>query len=208
MANLDMKKTLKQLYAPSTNAVSVVAVPPLPYLMIDGQGNPNTSTQYQQAVQALYGLAYGIRAIAKAGGDAFTVMPLEGLWTLGSEQPAGLTLTEADKDRFTWTMMIMQPDFVTTEMVEQARTAVAEKKSDLTLLGAIRFETYHEGEAVQIMHIGSYNDEGPNIARLHQHIADNGWTLSGTHHEIYLSDPRKTEPDKLKTVIRQPFSRT
>jgi len=209
MSNLDMKKTLKYLYAPSTKDVSVVELEPMPYLMIDGEGNPNTSELYLESVQALYKLAYGIRAICKEAGKKFTVMPQEGLWTIKGQDdvPEDFNITDADKDQFEWTLMILQPDFVTSEMVEQARETINEKKDTPSRLENVRFETYHEGNAVQIMHIGSYDDEGPTVAKLHKHIEDNGWTLAKRHHEIYLSDPRKVEPAKLKTIIRQPFSR-
>jgi hypothetical protein len=116
-------------------------------------------------------------------------------------------MTEVDKDRFLWTMMILMPDFVTDEMVMQARQSVSANKDAPALLDDVRFVAYAEGEAVQIMHIGLYADEGPNIKKLHDHIAGQGWALSGKHHEIYLSDPRKAAPEKMRTVIRQPFSR-
>lgn len=205
MTNLDMKKTLKHLYRPSSKAISVVDVPEMAYLMIDGEGNPNISESYGQAVQALYTLAYGIRAISKAAGSVFTVMPLEGLWSFAGESEHNFgRLTQEQKDSFVWTMMILQPENITAEMVAEARETVRKTKSP-ALLDEVRFESYHEGDAVQIMHIGSYDEEGPNIARLHQHIADNGWTLSRKHHEIYLSDPRKVDVQKMKTIIRQPF---
>lgn len=206
MTTIDMKKTLKHLYAPSTKAVSIVNVPPMPYLLIDGEGNPNTSPRYNQAVQALYSLAYAIRAIHKEAGEPFTVMPLEGLWAFKGKPNETFSITEADKDRFVWTMMILQPETVRSDTVAQALENTRQKKPN-ALLKEVRFETYHEGEAVQIMHLGPYSAEGPTVARLHQHIADNGWNLGGTHHEIYLSDPRKTDPAKMKTIIRQPFSR-
>lgn len=204
MANLDMKKTLKHLYNPSTKEVSVVDVPEMSYLMIDGSGNPSTSEEYQQAIEALYPLAYGIRGICKANGQVFTVMPLEGLWAFEGQETANFQITEADKDTFTWTLMIIMPEFVTSDIVTEARDTVRKKKAP-TRLDDTRFETYHEGDAVQIMHIGPYKDEGPTVARLHRYMDDNGWTPGKPHHEIYLSDPRKTAPEKLKTVIRQPF---
>lgn len=207
MANLDMKKTLKHLYKPSDKQVSLVEIPPMHYLMIDGEGNPET-IQYQQSVEALYNLAYGIRALSKNDGITFTVMPLEGLWTIKGQDapPDDFTLTQDDKDNFVWTLMILQPEHITSDIVEQARVKASQKKQPAVLLDKVRFEEYNEGTAVQIMHIGSYADEGPTVARLHHHIADNGWSLSKHHHEIYLSDPRKVAPEKLKTIIRQPYS--
>ncbi|MEO0561551.1 MAG: GyrI-like domain-containing protein [Chloroflexota bacterium] len=205
--SLDMKKTHKTLYAPSAKAVSVVDVPPLNYLMIDGAGNPNTAPRYTEAVVALYKMAYGIRAISKADGEVFTVMPLEGLWTLDGEHDPNVLLTDADKDKFVWTLMIVQPEHVTAEMVDASRENVAARKDAPALLGEVRFETYHEGESVQQLHLGPYTSEGPTIAGLHDHIEANGWSLGKPHHEIYLNDPRKVAPEKIKTVIRQPFDR-
>lgn len=205
MANLDLKKTLKHLYAPSAKSVSVVDVPPMNYLLIDGTGSPK-SQSYTDAVEALYPLAYGIRALSKSAGDVYTVMPLEGLWSYEGQEKETFKLSEADKDTFVWTLMILQPDHITPEMVEEARAIVRKKKAPIAL-DDVRFECYHEGESVQILHIGSYDDEGENVAKLHQHIKANGWKLGKKHHEIYLSDPRKVAPEKLKTVIRQPFVR-
>jgi len=133
-------------------------------------------------------------------------MPMEGLWWFKGAAIEDFQMTEADKDRFVWRLMIMQPLMVSSDIVEQARATV-QKKGAPVMLDQVRFEPFHEGEAVQILHIGSYNAEGPNIEKLHRHIHENGWRLSGKHHEIYLSDPRKVAPDKMKTVIRQPFSR-
>ncbi len=209
MSNLDMKKDLKHLYAPSSKHVSIVDIAPMNYLMIDGEGNPNTAEQYQEAVVAIYKLAYGIRAICKDNGNKFTVMPLEGLWEIKGQEapPNDFNITLADKDLFKWTLMILQPDFVTKAIMEQARDIVMKKKDSPPSIADVRFEAYHEGEAVQILHIGSYDDETENVAKLHHYIDNNGWTLGKRHHEIYLNDPRKVDPSKLKTVIRQPFKR-
>lgn len=208
MSNIDFKKTLKHLYKPSAIEVSIVNIQPMNYLMIDGTGNPGTSERYGQAIEALYPLSYAIRAISKNANIVYTVMPLEGLWSFeGQEENIEFNLTEADKDTFVWTLMILQPEHITQEMVKTAREVVRKKKSP-TLLDDVRFETYHEGEAVQIMHIGSYDDEGPNVKRLHNHIVENGRVIGKKHHEIYLSDPRKVASQKLKTIIRQPFERS
>lgn len=206
MTNLDLKKTLKHLYAPAANTVSIVDIPPMNYLMIDGEGDPNTAPMYREAVEALYGLAYALRGLRKEAGELYTVMPLEGLWAFKGTQTENFQLTSADKARFVWTLMILQPDSITSESVEQAKH-INRKKNPTGLVDSVRFETYHEGEVVQIMHIGSYDEEGPNVARLHAHIHQQGWSLGKRHHEIYLSDPRKVAPEKMKTVIRQPFTR-
>jgi len=205
--NLDLKKTLRHLYAPS-KSISVVNIPPFPYLMIDGKGNPNTSQQYLQSIQSLYSLSYTIRAMNKEkNGNTFTVMPLEGLWTYEGQENPSFKLTEKDKDTFEWTLMIMQPDFVTGEIVDEAKERVRKKKSTPERLDDVRFETYEEGDAVQLMYIGAYDDEGPSVKKLHDYIEENGWKLDKRHHEIYLSDARKTAPERLRTVIRQPFDK-
>jgi hypothetical protein len=202
----DLKKTLSNLYAPSTKTVSLVTVPAMSYLMIDGKGNPNTSEQFRESVSALYTLAYTIRAISKEAGSVFTVMPLEGLWSSDKAFDEVFNITSTDKDHFIWTLMILQPHFVMAERVEAAREQ-ALKKGKSPLVASVRFECYDEGEAVQMMHIGSFDAEGPNIARLHAYIAENGWHLDKRHHEIYLSDFTRVSPEKLRTIIRQPFVR-
>jgi hypothetical protein len=200
MAKVDLKKELKELYNPSAKAFSIVDVPPMSFLMVDGHGDPNTSPAYQQAMEALYSVAYAAKFALKPQGIDYAVMPLEGLWWM--EDMAEFSL-EA-KDRWDWTMMIAQPEWVTAELVERVRGQVARKK-DLPALPALRLETYHEGLAAQILYFGAYADEGPTIARLHAFIEAQGYERSGKHHEVYLGDPRRTPPEKLKTVIRQPM---
>ena len=200
--NLDMKKTDKALYNPPTKPV-MVDVPPMHYLMIDGEGNPNTVPEYQTAIQTLYPLAYAVRAICKAKGQPFTVMPLEGLWWFETDAPP--EGVKNYKDAFLWTMMIRMPDFVTQAMVDEAKATVAKKNPALPL-DQVRYECYEEGPSAQIMHIGSYSEEEPTIRRLHAFMADGGYVHRSKHHEIYLSDARKTAPEKLKTVIRHPVS--
>lgn len=202
MNKIDFKKELKQLYNPSAKEISVVEVPPMNYLMIDGMGNPNTSQEYMDSIEALYAVSYTLKFLAKRGLNAtdYVVMPLEGLWW--ADNMADFSL--GNKDRWKWTSMIMQPSVVTEEMISQAFEQV-EKKKKLSALSKMRFEKYDEGLSVQIMYIGPYAAETPIIQRLHQFIEDNGYFLRGKHHEIYLSDPRKTVPEKLKTVIRQPI---
>ena len=198
---IDYKKELKTLYNPPTKPFTVVDVPPLNFLMVDGSGNPNTAESYALAVEALYSLSYALKfAVRKQTDVDYGVMPLEGLWWADNMDDF---LTRS-KDNWLWTMMIMQPEHVTAEMVERVRGDVRKKK-DLPALDRVRFETYHEGIALQVMHVGSYDDETPVLAAMHAHIEANGNALSGKHHEIYLSDPRRTAPEKLKTVLRQPF---
>lgn len=197
---IDLKKDLKHLYAPSAKAFSVVEVPPLPFLMIDGAGDPNTAPEYKTAVEALYSVSYTIKFdVKKAQGIDFAVMPLQGLWW--ADDMATFTLS---RENWRWTMMIMQPDFVSREQVA-ASIESAGRKKDLPALPKLRFESFAEGLAAQILYFGPYRDEGPTIARLHEYITQSGHALSGKHHEIYLSDPGRTAPEKLKTIIRQPM---
>jgi hypothetical protein len=202
MTKVDLKKELRDLYQPSTKAFAVVDVPAMQYLMVDGHGDPNTAQAYKDAVEALYAVAYKLKFASKVDLDKdYVVPPLEGLWW--AEDMASFTTTR-DKSAWDWTMMIMQPSWITQEMVEEAVEQVGAKK-DLPALSRLRFETYHEGLAVQIMHVGSYDDEAPTIHRMHhEFMPQNGYEPAGKHHEIYLGDPRKVAPEKLKTVLRQP----
>jgi hypothetical protein len=199
---LDLKKDYKHLYNPSAKEFSIVDVPPMNFLMIDGEGDPNTALAYKEAVEALYAISYALKfAIKKIEGVDYIVMPLEGLWWADDLT----TYTRGSRDGWLWTMMIAQPDVVTKKHVDAAIKASAAKK-DLPALPRLRFESFTEGTAAQILYFGAYKDEGPTIQRLHAFIESNG-KLAGKHHEIYLGDPRKTSPEKLKTVIRQPFTK-
>lgn len=200
---IDLKKDLKHFYKPSAKAPSIVDIPQMNFLMIDGAGNPNTSEDYKAALEALYGVSYSLKFTSKKElGRDYVVMPLEGLWW-GTPMDQH-EFTEEDKDKFLWTMMIMQPDFITPELVEKAITEV-ERKKGLKNLDMVRFESFTEGLSVQILYYGPYNDEGPTIANMHTFAFDKGYKLRGKHHEIYLSDPRRTAPEKLKTVLRHPI---
>lgn len=201
MDKYDIKKAHKELYSPSSKDFSVVTVPELQYLAIDGHGDPNTSQEYADAIEALYGVAYAVKFDSKKSLERdFTVGPLEGLWR--SEDMTAFVRRE--KAAWDWTMMITQPEWVTEAMVKSGIDKVASKK-DLSALGRLRLTTLFEGNSVQILHIGSYDDEQPTLERLHnQYMPDNDLTFNGDHHEIYLSDARKTAPAKLKTILRQP----
>ncbi|MBI5291283.1 MAG: GyrI-like domain-containing protein [Chloroflexi bacterium] len=203
MKKVDLRKQYKHLYAPSAKAVGVVDVPPLNFLMIDGQGNPNTSPDFGAALETLYAMSYTLKFAVKLGKPAidYPVMALEGLWWTDDMSRFSVDV----KDLWKWTAMMMQPEFVTQAMVDEARAQVARKKNPAAL-PKVRFEVFHEGPCAQIMHIGPYATEGPTIKRLHVFIEEGGHTLRGKHHEIYLSDPRRAAPEKLKTVIRQPFA--
>lgn len=203
MAKIDFKKDFKELYNPSAKDISVVNVPKMNFLMIDGQGDPNTSQDFKDAIEALYPVAYTIKfAIKKSQGINFGVLPMEGLWW--ADDMNNFDPEKGDKSKWKWTIMIAQPKFVTKNHVEDAISEVQKKKNPKAL-SKIRFEEYNEGKTVQIMHIGPYSEEGPNIQKMHAYIKDHGFRLSGLHHEIYLSDSRKANPAKMKTILRQPY---
>jgi hypothetical protein len=199
---IDFKRELRELYAPAREP-SLVEAPDLAYLMIDGHGDPNTAVEYSEAIEALYTVAYTAKFALKRApeGIDYGVMPLEGLWWT----PDMSTFTTEDKSAWEWTMMIMQPDHVTPKVFDEVR-ATATKKKSLSAIGRVRLERFAEGLAAQILHIGPYAAEGPTIQRLHAFIAEQGYERAGKHHEIYLSDPRRASPEKMKTIVRQPIA--
>ena len=203
MKKIDLKKEWKALYRPGAKLVVRVDVPPLNYLMIDGRGDPNTAQEYKDAVETLYAVAYALKFMMKKGtvGLDYVVMPLQGLWWV--EDMSQFSVEK--KADWLWTMMILQPEPVSLEMVEEALAQTAKKKNP-PALDKVRLERLHEGASAQIMHIGPYADEASTIAKIHQYIDEIGCRPRGKHHEIYLSDPRRAAPEKLKTVIRQPFA--
>jgi len=208
---IDFKKTQKELYQPGAKP-SIIEVPEMVFIMIDGRGDPNTDETYQTALEVLYGLSYTVK-MSKMG-DAqpegyfdFVVPPLEGLWsTDGGEFETGMT----EKSAFRWTSMIRMPDFVTPEVFDAAKKSLAKKKPALDSSIA-RLELFDEGLCAQVMHTGPYDDEPATIDALKTFIADAGYQLDLSdqrkHHELYLSDPRKTSPEKLKTIIRYPIKK-
>jgi hypothetical protein len=204
MEKLDLKKQHKALYGARKDRFEIVDVPPLQYVRLDGEGDPNTAEAYRTGVAWLYSVSYGMKFASKAElGRDYVVGPLEALWW-ADDMSSFITRKKSD---WRWTVMILQPDFVTAALSDRAVERAAKK------LGApppsLRFESYHEGLSVQILHIGSYDDEGPTLARLHQEfLPANGLEETGHHHEIYLSDPRKVPAEKLRTILRQPVKRT
>lgn len=199
MDKIDFKKTLKALYGPSTKAFSIVDVPPMRFVMVDGQGDPNKAAAYATGLSWLYPISYGLKFASKQRGQDYAVPPLEALWWADNMSD----FVSRKKDRWRWTQMIMVPDFVPEEMLIPALAKARDKLGEPP--ASLRLETYAEGLSVQIMHIGSYDDEAPTLRRLHEEfLPQNGLVETGHHHEIYISDPRKTEPVKLKTVLRQP----
>lgn len=203
---IDFKKEMRELYNPPAGKFVQVEVPPMQFLMIDGRGNPNTSPAYADAVSTLYAVAYRLKFMSKQQLERdYTVPPLEGLWWADNMD---VFMPESEnKDAWQWTMMIMTPEWITQEHFQQARQEV-QKKKDLPALPSLRLETFHEGLAVQTMHIGPYSAEGPTIARLHhEYLPAHGLVETGHHHEIYISDPQRTAPERLKTILRQPVRR-
>jgi hypothetical protein len=202
----DFKKNEKNLYQPKTTP-SIVDVPEMLFLTIDGRGDPNNSPEYATAVEALYGISYTIK-MGNKGILEYVVPPLEGLWQVDDPNYKGGGLPITDKGKFIWTMMIRQPDFVNTDIFEEAKTKLAKKKPTLDT-SKVRLERITEGLCVQAMHIGAYDDESKTVAMIDKYAIDNGYLLdmdeNRHHHEIYISDPRKTKPEKLKTVIRHPI---
>lgn len=199
MSKTDYKKELRHLYHATKEPV-VVDVPPMNFLMIDGSGDPNTTPEYQHAVEALFSVSYAVKfKMKKTQGVDYVVMPLEGLWWADDLS----AFVKDDRAHWKWTMMIMQPDVVPAEMVDEAVAEVREKKQ-LPALDKLRFERFHEGRAAQVMHIGPFSEEGPTIERLHDFIRERG-ELTGKHHEIYLSDVRRANPKNWKTILRQPM---
>ena len=200
MDKIDLRKQLKALYK-ATASPALVEVPPLSCLMIDGRGDPNSSPQFRQALEALYGLSYTMKfASKKAGGPDWTVMGLEGLWWTGE----GGNFRFDRKDLWRWTLLIVQPEVVTAKMLAQTAKELSAKK-DNPAIAQVRLEKFHEGLCAQVLHVGPYSAEEPTIAALHQFITDQGCKLHGKHHEIYMSDARRVPPERLKTILRHPI---
>jgi len=200
MEKRDFRKEFKQLYNPSAKQVSAVVIPPMNFLMVDGAGDPNNSQVFTEATEALYSLSYTLKFASKAEGVDYSVMPLEGLWWLEGNNFDLLS----DRSLWRWTLMIMQPDPITPEMVASAVAEVRRKKNP-PALDRVRFEVYDEGLVAQLLHIGPYSAEMPNVERVHNYIIEQGNVLVGRHHEIYVGDPNRTAPEKLKTILRQPM---
>ena len=195
----------ERLYQAPRAEPELVQIPELDFIMIDGQGDPNTSQAYRDAIEVLYALSYTLKfALKKDEGVQYRVGPLEGLWW--ADQMTDFSVER--KDGWKWTMMIGQPDGVTPERFAHARAEVARKKG-LPALELVRHCAFEEGLCAQVLHLGPFSAEGPTIAKLHAFIRTNGFVFDGQHqkhHEIYLSDPRRSAPEKWRTVLRQPVS--
>jgi hypothetical protein len=203
LEKLDYKRELKELYGLRAGGPVIVDVPKLSFLMVDGTGDPNTSPSYVDAVEALFAVSYRVKFAVKRGGEGidYKVMPLEGLWW--AEDLSKFSLE--DKSSWSWTAMIMQPDVVTDELVRRSILEASTKKP-LPTAAKLRFVRFEEGLAAQVLHKGPYAAEEPTIERLHAFIVEAGHRLRGKHHEIYLSDPSRVDPARLRTIIRQPIA--
>jgi hypothetical protein len=202
MKKIDFKRDLKKLYGTDAKNVAMVDVPPMCFLMIDGEGDPNAAPAFQEAVEALFSVSYTVKFMVKKGPQEidYGVMPLEGLWWADDMA----TFTGGDKSKWKWTLMILQPDFATDDILRAAIDDVRKKKA-LPGVERLRVETFAEGPAAQVLHVGSFKDEGPTILRLHDFITAEHRERNGKHHEIYLSDFRRAAPEKWKTLLRQPI---
>jgi len=200
MEKRDLVKERKDLYTPPKGRFVLVDVPEIPFLRVEGQGSPGSSPGFQEAIGALYSVAYTLKFTSKKErGLDWKVAPLEGLFSTGE---AGALQMGAEQG-WRWTLLLPQPEFVTREEVAHAIEAAAQKKPNPALV-RLRLEVLREGLCIQTLYVGAYADEGPMIAALHAFIADQGYRAVGKHHEIYLSDPGRTAPERLRTVIRQP----
>jgi hypothetical protein len=202
MKKIDFKKEMKHLYNTSAKNPEVVDVPQMNFLMINGEGDPNISERFKSSVEALFGLSYTLKFMIKKSKMQidYGVMPLEGLWW--ADDMTAFRMNK--KELWKWTVMIMQPECVTKALFIEAQEHLKKKKNNL-LLAEVKFESFLEGTSAQIMHIGPFSEEGPTIEKLHKYIEANGNKIFGKHHEIYLSDIRRSAPEKWKTIIRQPM---
>jgi len=202
MPKIDYKKELKEFYRPSAKKVIEVNISKMNFLMVDGNGAPET-TEYKEAIEALYSVSYALKFMIKEGdiGIDYGVLPLEGLWWADDMSD----FINDNKSKWIWTMMIMQPELVTKDLVQAAINQVKDKKN-LPAIDKVKFKPFHEGKCAQTLHVGPFSEEGPTVERVHSFIAECGNELTGKHHEIYLTDIRRAAPENWKTIIRQPMS--
>ena len=202
MSKIDYKKELKEFYRSSSKKIFEVNIPKMNFLVVDGNGAPET-TQYKEAIEALYSVSYTLKFMIKKGdiGIDYGVLPLEGLWWADDMSD----FINDNKSKWIWTMMIMQPDLVTKDLVQAAINQVKDKKN-LPAIDKVKFKPFQEGKCAQTLHLGPFSEEGPTVERVHSFIAECGNELTGKHHEIYLTDIRRAAPENWKTIIRQPMS--
>jgi hypothetical protein len=203
LTKIDLKKENKEIYYPSSKKVEILDLPEMKFLMIDGKGDPNTSKEYKDAMETIFPISYKTKFISKKeNSQDYVVMPLEGLWWVDNMEEFSLE----NRNSWKWTVMIRQPPFISKDIINKAITDI-EKKKNLPSMSKIYLKSFKEGKAVQIMHIGPYGEsESPTVQKLHEYIENNGYKSRGKHHEIYISDIRRTKPERLRTIIRQPFS--
>jgi hypothetical protein len=208
MDKLDLRKEWKHLYAPSAKQAELVKVPKFNFVMIDGQieagASPGTSQAFEEAMEAMYGMSYTLKFMSKLRKNNpidYTVMALEGLWWVGSGE-----FSFDKKDNWCWTLMMMQPKHITVKMYQAALQKLKEKK-DTPALARLRFESFQEGLCVQVMHIGPYSEEPRTLERMEAFANENGYVYRDQHHEIYMGDPRRAKPEKLRTILRHPVEK-
>lgn len=202
MEMIDFKKVYKAFYSPKPGKPEIVTLPEMLYVMVDGQGDPNTSIDFQNAIGALYSVVYSLKFWRKKSSltPDYSVGPLEALWSVKS----GETFATSPKKDWLWTAMLWLPDFISDKDVKN-QTELARAKKPNPALNKVYLKKFNEGTAVQIMHIGPYGEEQPNIELMHDYALQQGYQLHGKHHEIYLGDPRRAAPEKLRTILRQPI---
>lgn len=203
MKRVDFKRELKKIYFPAPRDPEFVKVPGMNFLMIDGKGDPTKSDAYQAAVDSLYAVSYALKFSIKYSPQRldYAILPLESLWWAEDMS----AFSQGNRDEWLWTAMIRQPELISREMVTEMMVDVREKKNP-PALDKMRFQSLKEGQCAQILHLGPYSAERLTIEKLHQFIEENNYDFGGKHHEIYLNDPRRTAPESLKTVIRQPVA--
>jgi hypothetical protein len=206
METLDLRKEYKKLYNPSAKQPEIIDIPPLAFIRIDGaieKGHgPGTSPGFQAATEAMYGISYTLKFMVKQrpfGPVDYPVMALEGLWWI-EEGEFDINI----KDNWLYTLQIMQPDLITPDVFADGLGQLRKKRGDQPEFANLRLESFHEGLCVQVMHLGPYADEPATLERMHAYANQQGYRLHQRHHEIYLGDPRRTAPDKLKTLLRHP----
>lgn len=204
MEKLDLKKELKSFYKPSRNKTEIVTLPEFNYAMVSGKGNPNDNPDFENAVGALYSVCYTMKFACKKlpGKGDFVVMPLEGFWYMESGNDFNLE----NKDEWLWDLGILLPDFIGEELFEKSKGEAFRKKGHPEIKN-VSFVKITEGLSMQTLYVGPYSEEHEVIAGMHKFAENNGYKLRGKHHEIYLGDPRKTAPEKLKTILRQPLDK-
>lgn len=202
MDKLDLAKAYKTYYTAPTNP-QLVEFGPISYVSILGQGDPNGDT-FTRATEALYTVAYGVKGFYKKVEKDFTVAKLEGLWWVDGDPRLAL---EVPREEWHWKLLIRMPEYVVAEQIEEARALAATKKKELAFIADVQYEFLHEGVCVQMLHVGPYSTEPETLTQIEHFIAEQQLSYSGLHHEIYLSDPRKTEPAKLKTILRYPVQK-